>query len=178
MRRKCSKNHSKWLQNGSGSSPGSPRSTERTMETLFCPPGSRQNRLWRPPGAENQFCRCLQGGLGPKSGAIFPSRRLPGRVPESLRDVILGAFVLQGLPVRKGKKINIFLCMFPQTRVRPYRPRAVSIRHWHFEASRRIARGGQAGSALHTPPLLSLSARSSPEKKYMEPNWQASIKES
>ena len=60
------------------------------LERLWGGPGRPKNCFWRPGGA-----------LGAKSGSISPSRRVPGRVPEGLREVILGAFLLQGLPARK-----------------------------------------------------------------------------
>ena len=84
----------KWLQNGS---PEAPRSRGRLLRPFWSAPG----RPGAAPGAFLGRSWRLLGSSWASQGVPGGSQRVPGRVPESLREVILGAFLLQGLPARK-----------------------------------------------------------------------------
>ena len=89
-----SKMRPKWLQIGS---PEAPRSRGRLWGPFWSAPG----RPGAAPGAFLGRSWRLLGSSWASQGVPAGSQRVPGRVPESLRDVILGAFLLQGLPARK-----------------------------------------------------------------------------
>ena len=84
----------KWLQNGS---------LEGSGQALGADSASRGSPepSWRGPGVPKNSLLAAWGLPGAESGSISPPRRLPGRVPEWLWDVILGAFFREGLPARK-----------------------------------------------------------------------------
>ena len=96
-----SKMRPKWLQNGS---PKAPRSRSRLLRPLWSAPG----RPGAAPGAFLGRSWRLLGSSWASQGVPGGSQRVPGRLPESLRDVILGAFLRQGLPARKSKKNTHF----------------------------------------------------------------------
>ena len=97
-----------WLQNGSkmapkwlpgglwaalGPDPAARRSPEPSRRGSGTARGVPKKSSWRPWNA-----------LGAKSGSISPYWRVPGRVPEGLREVIWGAFWRLGRREKKSKK--------------------------------------------------------------------------
>ena len=64
-------------------------------------PGALLEGLWGGPGVPKNSLLAPWGPPGAKRWSISPSRRLPGRVPEWLWEVILGAFFREVLPARK-----------------------------------------------------------------------------
>ena len=69
--------------------PWAPRSIFERFWVPFGPPFGVQNRPWNAPRATSR--------------PILPSRRVPGRVPEGLWEVILGTFLRLGWRERKKR---------------------------------------------------------------------------
>ena len=80
----------KWL-------PGGPPEPTPAFEAFLVRSGAARGGSW---GLLGSLLAPL-GSSWASQGVPGGSQRVSGRVPESLRDVILGAFLLQGLPARK-----------------------------------------------------------------------------
>ena len=84
----------KWLPGGLWADLGRRTGFQSRVCILWA---SLLGRSWRLLGSP---CVAL-GAAWASQGVPGGSQRVPGRVPESLRDVILEAFLLQGLPARE-----------------------------------------------------------------------------
>ena len=113
----------KWLPGGLWAALG-PRPCFQTL------PGAVPERLWHGPGRPKNPSWRPWNALGAKSGSISPSWELPGRVPEGLWEVILGAFLRLGRRERKkARKITKKLCFLKLfLRAFSYRSRVCSVR--------------------------------------------------
>ena len=94
----------KWLQHGSKMAPKSTLQKKRARPCCQTLPGAVPERLWHGPGRPQKFILAALEVLGAKSGSIWASWRIPGKVPEGVWEVIWGAFWRLGRRERKKSR--------------------------------------------------------------------------